>query len=391
MKKYILLLLSFLSLNAFGNSEISQYIPTPNSASLGAYGVVPVSMYTGKPEISIPLHTLKYKGFSLPVSLNYDGSGVKVNDMPGWVGSGWSLNAGGVITRPVRGTIDEKHSKQLYMYYETLAKYRKVENYDPNYFSNFEIEYGDYFGRYQKVSHARGFTFNDEAAIANGDLDRCSDIYFFNFLNYSGCFFLDGNKDWVVKSESNLEIIFDCKDRSNYLAPFIPKFYNGSDMYETIKGFTIRDENGYSYIFGGTTDAIEYTTPFFDMGQWDAMSWYLTRIEDKFGEVLYEFQYERGKFLVQVYDYVVQQEGNLRQPDQNLLDYTTSAIQGGVGLINDYRRLKPLNVTDKYKHAYMNCRAAQYGQGGEDITEIASNLREWNDKRTGKNTLDSSI
>ena len=92
-----------------------------------------------------------------------------------------------------------------------------------------------------------------------------------------------------------------------------------------------------------------------------------------------------------VYDYVVQQEGNLRQPDQNLLDYTTSAIQGGVGLINDYRRLKPLNVTDKYKHAYMNCRAAQYGQGGEDIAESASNLREWNDKRTGKNTLDSSM
>ena len=306
MKKYIFLLFSFLSLNTFGNNEISQYIPTPNSASIGTYGVVPVSMYTGKPEISIPLHTLNYRGFSLPISLNYDGSGVRVNDMPGWVGSGWSLNAGGVITRSVRGTIDEKHSKQLYLNRETLAEHRKVKNYDPNYFSNYEVEYGDYFGRYQNVSHPRGFTFDDDAAIANGDLDRCSDVYYFNFLNYSGCFFLNENKDWIVKSESNLEVIFDCKDRSNYIAPFIPKFYNGSDMYETIKGFTIRDENGYSYIFGGTTDAIEYTTPFFDMGQWDAMSWYLTKIQDKFGDVLYEFQYERGKFLAQVYECVVQ-------------------------------------------------------------------------------------
>ena len=304
MKKYILLLLSFLSLNAFGNSEISQYIPTPNSASIGSYGVVPVSMYTGKPEISIPLHTLNFRGFSLPISLNYDGSGVKVNDMPGWVGSGWSLNAGGVITRSVRGTIDEKHSKQLYMDYETLANYRKAKNYDPNYFSNFEIEYGDYLGRYGD-HYPRGYTLDKDAAIANGDLDRCSDVYYFNFLNYSGCFFFNGN-DWIVKSESNLEIIFDCKDRSNYIAPFISKFYNGSDMYETIKGFTIRDENGYSYIFGGTTDAIEYTTPFFDMGQWDAMSWYLTSIVDKFGYELYEFQYERGKFLAQVYENVVQ-------------------------------------------------------------------------------------
>ena len=49
-----------------------------------------------------------------------------------------------------------------------------------------------------------------------------------------------------------------------------------------------------------------------------------------------------------------------------------------------------LNVTDKYKHAYMNCVAAQYGQGGADIATLASNLREWNDVRTGSNTLDSS-
>lgn len=49
-----------------------------------------------------------------------------------------------------------------------------------------------------------------------------------------------------------------------------------------------------------------------------------------------------------------------------------------------------MNVTDKYKHALMNCQSAQYGQGGSDIAELFSNLRELYDTKSGANTLDSS-
>jgi len=52
--------------------------------------------------------------------------------------------------------------------------------------------------------------------------------------------------------------------------------------------------------------------------------------------------------------------------------------------------MRKINFTDKYKHAFMNCNAAQYGKGGADIAKLASDLREWNDVRTGSNTLDSS-
>ena len=96
------------------------------------------------------------------------------------------------------------------------------------------------------------------------------------------------------------------------------------------------------------------------------------------------------KYNKQVYDNVVKNEGNFTPPDQNMFNYAKSAIQGGMNLVSNFSDMRKMNVTDKYKHAMMNCNAAQYGQGGADVATLASNLREWNDKRTGSNTLDSS-
>ena len=52
--------------------------------------------------------------------------------------------------------------------------------------------------------------------------------------------------------------------------------------------------------------------------------------------------------------------------------------------------MKKMKVTDKFKHAVMNCNAAQFGEGGDDIAKLASYIREWLDVKTGSNTLDSS-
>jgi hypothetical protein len=81
--------------------------PSPTAASLGQFGDVPVSLYTGTPNIEIPIHELAGRTLSLPISLRYSGGGLKVEDVGGWVGMGWALNAGGVITRTIRGTADE--------------------------------------------------------------------------------------------------------------------------------------------------------------------------------------------------------------------------------------------------------------------------------------------
>lgn len=91
-----------------------------------------------------------------------------------------------------------------------------------------------------------------------------------------------------------------------------------------------------------------------------------------------------------VYDYMLQQEGNFTPPIQRSEFYQLSALKAVPNLIQNYSKLAPQKVTDKYKHAYMNCSAAQYGQGGADVAMLASNLREWYDKKVGKNTLDNS-
>jgi hypothetical protein len=97
------------SLRAQSASNIMRpNVPSPTAASLGKFGDVPVSYYTGVPEISVPLFTARGKTLDLPISLSYHASGIKVEEIGGWVGAGWALEAGGAITRTVRGIVDEQ-------------------------------------------------------------------------------------------------------------------------------------------------------------------------------------------------------------------------------------------------------------------------------------------
>ena len=82
-------------------------IPAPNAAALAKYGDVPVSYFTGVPDISIPIHTLNEGPLNLLISLSYHAGGTKPVEMASWVGMGWSLNAGGLISRTVQGIPDE--------------------------------------------------------------------------------------------------------------------------------------------------------------------------------------------------------------------------------------------------------------------------------------------
>ena len=77
-------------------------MPSPTAASLGKFGVIPVSHFTGLPLIEIPIYTLHEKNITVPISLTYHASGIKPDEHPGWVGLNWNLNAGGAITRVVK-------------------------------------------------------------------------------------------------------------------------------------------------------------------------------------------------------------------------------------------------------------------------------------------------
>src|SRR5687767_5747539 len=121
---FFLLAICCLSVNGFAQSGqylaseyYSNYIPkTSSSASLGTFGNIPVNYYTGLPEISFELLRLKGREVEVPVSINYDASGVKTDEFSGDVGLKWTISAGGYVAREMNSLPDE-HTVEGYWKY----------------------------------------------------------------------------------------------------------------------------------------------------------------------------------------------------------------------------------------------------------------------------------
>ena len=210
-------------------------MPAPNAAALGKYGDYSVGNFTGVPDISIPIYTVQEGSLSLPVSLSYHASGIKVAEMASWVGAGWSLGAGGIISRTVQGLYDE-HANG-YFNTATLLETR-INNQDGNVTQD----------------------------IVNGTIDGEPDLFSFNVGGYTGKFYIDKNHD----------------------AQFIPKQDLKLEIDADLKGFTLIAPNGTRYIFGRflNTDGTTYTTAHektLMQGQASSdayvSSWYLLKIE----------------------------------------------------------------------------------------------------------------
>lgn len=147
--------------------------PTPEAASLGRFGNTPVSLFTGIPEISIPLYVLSGNSLQVPVTLNYHANGFRPEDRASWVGLGWSLQAGGVITRSVSGYPDNQ-----------------VNYFSPD--SDITIPPPIDF-----------FAHNDFLRDGvTGYHETKPDMYFYNFGGYAGKFSLRPN-EVVWKKENN--------------------------------------------------------------------------------------------------------------------------------------------------------------------------------------------
>ena len=81
---------------------------SPNVAALGEYGSYKVNLYTGLPDISIPIFEATSGSLNAPITLSYHASGIRYTDQATWVGLGWSLSAGGQISRNTVGKPDEE-------------------------------------------------------------------------------------------------------------------------------------------------------------------------------------------------------------------------------------------------------------------------------------------
>ncbi|MCG8311569.1 MAG: BACON domain-containing protein [Cytophagales bacterium] len=166
-QKVILLFIVFmLFLDVAHSQEASMDVPTyhpvsPNAASLGNYGLYPVNKNLGKVAVNIPVYNLAVKDLKVPISLSYNTSGIRLNDLASWVGLGWTLNAGGAIIRNTKGLPDKSFA--------------------------------------WNITDLRDADFNQNNFIymldaARSDDDTSPDQYVLNALGVSGSFYFDQNE-----------------------------------------------------------------------------------------------------------------------------------------------------------------------------------------------------
>lgn len=273
--------LSILILSiCFSNSLIAQ-IPnapsallTPNAAEINRYGNTPVSLFTGTPQISIPLYTVKSGKLSLPITLSYHSGGVKPDEHPGWVGMGWSLQTGGAITRKKNDEIDEFDRMDIFAGYK-----------------------GGYYYEHNITQPANWDSSEFWERMITGNfylIDTEPDEFSFCFGPYSGSFMLDSNGKWVVRCNNEISV------ELNGLTP-MPSFGKNPPfvMSKAFSGFTLTTEDGIKYVFG--EDAVEYSMDFInqEVAHWQAMAWYLKQIIHPNGDTI-ELNYERGDYIAQL-------------------------------------------------------------------------------------------
>lgn len=124
MKKFLLLILLFRVLNmnsqgymepsvayqgpSYENNLISPVNATPSVADFHVRSIIPPDYFTGGTNLQIPLYEIKVGDISVPISIDYNSKGIKVDDLGGSTGIGWNLNTGGSIMRNIKGLPDLK-------------------------------------------------------------------------------------------------------------------------------------------------------------------------------------------------------------------------------------------------------------------------------------------
>lgn len=184
---------------------------------------VPVSYYTGIPDISIPLFNIPTGNSKVPVNiqLKYHSLNAKPDDKAGETGLGWSMIAGGTISRTVRGGgVDEKN--------RTIT---------------FSSPPKSKFGIYDHINNPTFKVMNDQPVNMNdykffagqGRYDTEYDLFQYNFMGHSGRFYIVKDATGNYKAEK--------LDKNNLQINFV------HDSTGEVSSFTIVDDKGIKYTF----------------------------------------------------------------------------------------------------------------------------------------------
>lgn len=293
MKKICLLFIFVCYQIVAQNRQMPINIQSPNAASLGKYGDLSMDLSTGRANVSVPLYQLEEGGIPLDISMAYDTGGVRVSDVPGWVGQNWTLQAGGVVTRSVRG----KSADEV--------------NWNSSSFGYLNDWKGYYY--YKDILNTSNWNSQQYLLdLANNALhypDYEPDIFTFNFMGYSGKFFLGSDGEWKVSSANNLKVVIDINDTvqpNNYYYVAYGN-YNNVPFPKVLGKVKIVDDQGNKFVFGDLSNqnSIEFTFQnFFNQISTPITSsaWYLTKVYNKYDKLVYNLEYDRGDYMASFYD-----------------------------------------------------------------------------------------
>ncbi|MCL2561908.1 MAG: hypothetical protein FWE10_06280, partial [Rikenellaceae bacterium] len=246
-------LLAALFVSAATSSGLSAQDFSPSQQAQGYLDAqnTTVDHATGLFHYRVPIYTLRSGDFELPISLNYVGKGVKVDDKPGLVGFNWNLNTGGIVTRTIRGGIaDEAYWEGGYLHQN---------------FSNPPTQ-----GQIDSV----------DKRLIDGESDIFTAVFNGQSVNF------------IIKKDGN-QIIAEPLERTNVK---IECEYTGHIAAPTIDGWVITDENGNKFYFRQKEwssdiileDAISFNGV---RNKSYISSWHLSRIEPRNGNpIIYNYR-----------------------------------------------------------------------------------------------------
>jgi hypothetical protein len=179
---------------------------------------VAINYNTGVGNINIPIYSISNGPLSLPISLNYATSGIKVDQPASDCGLGWQLAAGGNISRVVKGIADEK------FYLKTNA----ASVTERNLVFNSQLEKNYYSSSW--------YNYNNQTAYKMSNMNDCQT----NFR------VRDAEPDLFTLNipGKSINFVFDLSQNPILLD-------NSYDIKITFQSnaFTVLDENGIKYSF----------------------------------------------------------------------------------------------------------------------------------------------
>ena len=232
--------------------------PSPEPASIVKYADVPFTHSTGMAEYDIPFYTLQGRELSIPISLHYASGGIKLDEIAGVAGLGWTLQAGGCITRTVMDMPDE--------YVPLTGPFRH------------EVPSDDFVEELQTESDLTTSFLRD---LVWNRIDAGLDHYSYSVCGLSGTFVITDD-DEVFQLSGDGVVITYTRDEGNSVESFVLTGPDGTVYTLSLREMASRDGRGMESIGPMNGKLDEWTAP---------TAWHLTSIRSRSGLETAEFTY----------------------------------------------------------------------------------------------------